>query len=75
MYLLSPLFCPFPECHRVESIQEFCSENFGFFKNTEVLCKYVFGLIPGVGYGIALHCPQQLTRICLVLWHWPDFGR
>jgi hypothetical protein len=35
-------------------------------KSTEMLCEYVFVLIPGVGYGAASDCPQQLTIICLV---------
>jgi hypothetical protein len=36
-------------------------------ENTEILWEYVFILIPGVGYGAASDCPQQLTMICLVL--------
>jgi hypothetical protein len=34
-----------------------CSENFGFFKNTVMLCDYAFVLIPGVGFGAASDCP------------------
>jgi len=33
----------------------------------------IFVLIPGVGYGAALDCLQQLTKICLVLWQGCDF--
>lgn len=28
-----------------------CSENFGVFEITEISCKYVFVLVPGVGCG------------------------
>jgi hypothetical protein len=27
----------------------YCSENFGFFKNSVMVCECVFVLIPGVG--------------------------
>lgn len=43
------------------------SEKFGFFKNPVMLCEYDFVLVPGVGYGAALDCPQRLTMICPVL--------
>jgi hypothetical protein len=36
------------------------SENFGFFKNLVMLCDFVFVLIPSMGYGAALDCPQPL---------------
>jgi hypothetical protein len=34
------------------------SENFAFFENTKLLCKYVFVWIPGVGYEAASDFPQ-----------------
>jgi hypothetical protein len=40
-----------------------CDESFGFFKNPVVLCKYVFVLISGVGYGAD---SQQVIMVCLV---------
>ena len=36
---------------------------------------YVFVLIPGVGYGAASDCSQQLTMICLMLQEGCDFCR
>jgi hypothetical protein len=33
-----------------------CSENFGFFKNTKMLCDYIFVLIQDVGYEDASDC-------------------
>jgi hypothetical protein len=33
------------------------SKNFGFFKNIGILWEYGFGLIQGVGYGVASDCP------------------
>lgn len=36
-------------------------------KNPEILGNIFFILIPGVGYGTASGCPQQLTMIFLVL--------
>ena len=47
--------------------KDLCSKHLGFFKNIEMVQEYVFVLIPGVGYGAASDCPQQLTMICLVL--------
>jgi hypothetical protein len=59
----------------MQSHRPHCSENFGFFKNTEMLYEYVFVLIPDVGYDRASSaCPQQLTMICLMLWQVCDFG-
>ena len=46
-----------------------CSDNFGVLvssKNKYYKNMFLF-LIPGVGYGAASDCPQQLTIICLVL--------
>lgn len=40
-----------------------------------MLCKHVFDLILGVGYGAASHCPQLLARICLLLQWGHDFAR
>ena len=42
-----------------------CSENFGFFKNPDMLCDDVIVLIPGVGYGAPSDCLQLLTVIVL----------
>lgn len=58
----------------MQNYRPHCSENFGFFKNTEMLCECVFVLIPDVKYDRAVSdCPQQLTMICLMLWQRHDF--
>ena len=43
-------------------------------KSIEILYKYAFILIPGVGHGAASDCPQQLTMICLMLYQGHDFA-
>jgi hypothetical protein len=42
-------------------------------KNKKLLEKYVFFLIPGMRYGAASICPQQLAMTCLVLLQGYDF--
>jgi hypothetical protein len=47
-----------------------CSDNSGILvslKKHRNILRICFVLIPGVGYGAALDCLQQLTMICLVL--------
>ena len=41
------------------------SENFDFFKNTEMLCEFSFVLIPSVEYEAALDYPHQLRFVFL----------
>jgi hypothetical protein len=46
------------------------SGNFGILvslKITKILQEYVFVLIPGMEYGVALECPHKLTMIRLML--------
>jgi hypothetical protein len=48
------------------------TKNFGFFKNTEVLC---FHSNPSYGIWAASNCSQQLTMICLMVRQAHDFAK
>ena len=51
------------------------SRNFSFFKNIKMLDEYVFFfLMTGVISEAVSDCPQQLPRICLMLWQWCHFA-